>query len=231
MPGHRFVAFLQNHDQIGNRAVGDRLSALLSPGLLKVGATLLLTSPFTPMLFMGEEWAASSPWQFFTSHPEPELAAAVQNGRRREFAAHGWAEADVPDPQDRATFERSKLDWAEKDKPGHAEIFDLHRRLIAIRRQHADLTNPWLDKVEVWHGDQYVVIRRGGCVVAANLAAGAADGEPARGAQQGAAGHRAGRGAAARPGRAAAGECRGGRRPLRTTRSGDRPGSSLPAEG
>jgi maltooligosyltrehalose trehalohydrolase len=171
VPGHRFVAFLQNHDQIGNRAVGDRLSALLSPGLLKVGATLLLTSPFTPMLFMGEEWAASSPWQFFTSHPEPELAAAVRNGRRREFAGHGWAEAEVPDPQDRDTFERSKLDWAEKDKPGHAEILDLHKRLIALRRQHADLTNPWLDRVEVWHGDNYVVIRRGGCVVAANLAA------------------------------------------------------------
>jgi maltooligosyltrehalose trehalohydrolase len=170
LPGHRFVAYLQNHDQIGNRAVGDRLSALLSPGLLKVGATLLLTSPFTPMLFMGEEWAAGSPWQFFTSHPEPELAAAVQNGRRREFAAHGWAEAEVPDPQDPATFQRSKLDWDELEKPGHAEILDLYQRLIALRRSRPDLSNPWLDKVEVWHGDQYVVMRRGNCAVAANLA-------------------------------------------------------------
>jgi maltooligosyltrehalose trehalohydrolase len=169
-PGHRFVAYLQNHDQIGNRAVGDRLSSLLSPGLLKVGATLLMTSPFTPMLFMGEEWAASSPWQFFTSHPEPELAAAVQTGRRREFASHGWAEADVPDPQDPATFERSKLDWDERGKPGHAEMLDLYQRLIALRRSRADLSNPWLDKVEVWHGDQYVVMRRGHCAVAANLA-------------------------------------------------------------
>ncbi|GAA2649719.1 malto-oligosyltrehalose trehalohydrolase [Paractinoplanes durhamensis] len=169
-PGHRFVAFLQNHDQIGNRAVGDRLSALLSPGLLKVGATLLLTGPFTPMLFMGEEWAASSPWQFFTSHPEPELAAAVRNGRRREFAAHGWAEAEVPDPQDPATFERSKLDWDELGKPGHTEILDLYRRLIALRRSRAELSDPWLSKVEVWHGDQYIVIKRGNCVVAANLA-------------------------------------------------------------
>jgi maltooligosyltrehalose trehalohydrolase len=170
VPGHRFVAFLQNHDQIGNRAIGDRLSALLTPGLLKVGATLLLTSPFTPMLFMGEEWAASSPWQFFTSHPEPELAEAVRTGRRREFASHGWAEAEVPDPQDPATFERSKLDWDEKDKPGHAEILGLYRRLIALRRAHADLSDPWLDKVRVWHGDQYVVVRRGNCLVAANLA-------------------------------------------------------------
>jgi maltooligosyltrehalose trehalohydrolase len=168
--GHRFVAYLQNHDQIGNRAVGDRLSATLSPGLLKVGATLLLTSPFTPMLFMGEEWAASNPWQFFTSHPEPELAAAVQNGRRREFASHGWAETDVPDPQDPATFERSKLDWSELDKPGHAEILDLYRRLIALRRSRSDLSDPRLDQVQVWHGDQSVVMRRGHCAVAVNLA-------------------------------------------------------------
>ncbi|MEU8238669.1 malto-oligosyltrehalose trehalohydrolase [Actinoplanes missouriensis] len=170
VPGHRFVAFLQNHDQIGNRAIGDRLTAVLSPGLLKVGATLLLTSPFTPMLFMGEEWAASSPWQFFTSHPEPELAAAVQTGRRKEFARHGWDEADVPDPQDPATFERSKLDWSEPEKPGHADILDLYKRLIHLRRTVPGLTDPWLHDVEVWHGDQHVVIRRGSHVVAANLA-------------------------------------------------------------
>jgi len=170
MPTWRLVVCTQNHDQIGNRAIGDRISALLSPGLLKIGATLLLTGPFTPMLFMGEEWAASSPWQFFTSHPEPELADAVRTGRRREFAAHGWASADVPDPQDPATFERSKLDWDELGKPGHAEILALYRRLIALRRQYSDLSDPWLAKVEVWHGDNYVVIRRGGCVVAANLA-------------------------------------------------------------
>jgi maltooligosyltrehalose trehalohydrolase len=170
VPGHRFVAFLQDHDQIGNRALGDRLSALLSPGLLKVGATLLLTAPYTPMLFMGEEWAAGSPWQYFTSHPEPELAAAVKNGRRREFAGHGWAETDVPDPQDRATFERSKLDWAERDRAGHAEMLDFYKRLIALRRDRPELTDPRLDQVEVWHGDQFLVMRRGHVTVAANLA-------------------------------------------------------------
>ncbi|WP_436527644.1 malto-oligosyltrehalose trehalohydrolase [Actinoplanes sp. HUAS TT8] len=168
--GHRFVAFLQNHDQIGNRAIGDRLTATLSPGLLRVGATLLLTSPFTPMLFMGEEWAATSPWQFFTSHPEPELAAAVQNGRRREFARHGWAETEVPDPQDPATFERSKLDWSELGKAGHAEMLALYKKLIRLRREMPDLTDPWLSDVEVWHGDRFVVIRRGRHAVAANLA-------------------------------------------------------------
>jgi maltooligosyltrehalose trehalohydrolase len=170
VPGHRFVAYLQNHDQIGNRATGDRLTATLSPGLLKVAATLLLTSAFTPMLFMGEEWAASTPWQFFTSHPEPELAASVRDGRRREFGSHGWAEADVPDPQDPATFERSKLDWSEPGKPGHADILHLYRRLIALRGTYADLSDPWLDRVRVTPGDRSVVICRGRCVVAANLA-------------------------------------------------------------
>jgi maltooligosyltrehalose trehalohydrolase len=169
-PGHRFVAYLQNHDQIGNRAVGDRLTATLSPGMLRIGATLLFTSPFTPMLFMGEEWAATAPWQFFTSHPEPELAEAVRTGRRREFASHGWAEAEVPDPQDPATFARSKLDWAERDKPGHAEMLDLHKRLIALRRSQPDLSDPRLDAVQVWHGDQFLVMRRGRCAVAVNLA-------------------------------------------------------------
>jgi maltooligosyltrehalose trehalohydrolase len=170
MPGYRFVTYLQNHDQIGNRATGDRLAATLSPGLLKVGATLLLTTAFTPMLFMGEEWAAGTPWQFFTSHPEPDLAAAVRTGRRREFGSHGWAESDVPDPQDPATFERSKLDWAEPKRPEHAGILDLYRRLIALRHSRPDLSDPRLDRVDVSHGDRYVVMRRGRCVVAANLA-------------------------------------------------------------
>jgi maltooligosyltrehalose trehalohydrolase len=170
VPGHRFVAYLQNHDQIGNRATGDRLSASLSPGLQRVGATLLLTAPFTPMLFMGEEWAASTPWQFFTSHPEPELAAAVASGRRREFAAHGWSEGEVPDPQDPQTFARSRLDWAELDKPEHRDMLGFYQRLIALRRSRPDLSDPRLDRIDVRYGDQFLVVRRGGCVVAANLA-------------------------------------------------------------
>ena len=169
-PAHRFVAYLQNHDQIGNRALGDRLSATLSPGLLRVGATLLFTAPFTPMLFMGEEWGATTPWQFFTSHPEPELAAAVAGGRKAEFAAHGWPEIDVPDPQDPQTYLRSRLDWAQLDKPEHAEILEFHRTLIALRKSRADLSDPRLDKVEVTHGDQFLVMRRGDTAVAANLA-------------------------------------------------------------
>jgi maltooligosyltrehalose trehalohydrolase len=174
VPGHRFVVSLQNHDQIGNRALGDRLSATLSPGLLKVGAALLLTAPFTPMLFMGEEWAASTPWQFFTSHPEPELAATVAAGRREEFAEHGWAAARVPDPQDPGTFARSKLDWAEpEDGAAHQEMFDFYRKLIALRKAIPELSDPWLTRPRVRYGElaghRYVVIRRGRYAVTCNL--------------------------------------------------------------
>ncbi|WP_433538651.1 malto-oligosyltrehalose trehalohydrolase [Micromonospora sp. CA-249363] len=170
VPGHRLVAYLQNHDQIGNRATGDRISASLSSALVRVGAMILLTAPFTPMLFMGEEWAASTPWQFFTSHPEPELASAVRTGRRREFASHGWPEGDVPDPQDPETFVRSRLDWAELDKPEHASMLAFYQRLIALRRSVADLSDPRMYAVSVQHGDQFLLMRRGDTLVVANFA-------------------------------------------------------------
>ncbi|MGA3524838.1 malto-oligosyltrehalose trehalohydrolase [Melissospora conviva] len=168
--GDRFVAYLQNHDQVGNRAQGDRLATMLSPGLLRVAAVLLLTSPFTPMLFMGEEWGAVTPWQYFTSHPEAELGAAVAAGRRREFTRHGWPPGRVPDPQEEATFHRSQLDWSELDKPAHQELLELHRELIALRRSRPELADPRLAEVEVCHGDGHLVIHRGGCRVVANLA-------------------------------------------------------------
>ncbi|MEU7874030.1 malto-oligosyltrehalose trehalohydrolase [Dactylosporangium sp. NPDC049140] len=167
IPGYRFVVCLQNHDQVGNRATGDRLTATLSPGLLRVGATLLLTSPFTPMLFMGEEFAARTPWQFFTSHPEPDLAAAVAKGRREEFAAHGWPPGDVPDPQDPGTFARSHLDWAGLDQ----EMLGVYRRLIALRKKLPGLADPRLDRVHVVHDDGVLLIRRGEHTVVANLTA------------------------------------------------------------
>jgi malto-oligosyltrehalose trehalohydrolase len=174
-PGHRFTGFLQNHDQVGNRATGDRISASLSPGLLKVGAGLLLTSPFTPMLFMGEEWGARTPWQYFTDHVEPELATAVSEGRRREFAAHGWASADVPDPQDPATFERSRLDWSEPSREPHADLLSWYRSLIALRRSCPELTDSRLTAVSVKHDESWIVVYRGALRIAANFG-----GEPIR---------------------------------------------------
>lgn len=142
VPAWRLVTFAQDHDQIGNRATGDRLSATLSADRLAVAAVLTLTAPGTPMLFMGEEWGASTPWQFFTSHPEPELGRATAEGRIAEFARMGWDPATVPDPQDPATFERSHLDWSELAQPAHERLRDLYRDLIALRRERPELTDP-----------------------------------------------------------------------------------------
>ena len=172
LPGWKFLGYLQDHDQIGNRAVGDRISATLSPGLLAVGATLVLTSPFTPMLFMGEEWGASTPWQFFTSHPEPELGRATAEGRIGEFAGHGWDADVVPDPQDPETFTRSTLDWSELSQEPHERILAVHRALLALRRAHPDLVDPDLSAVRVsWDdGDRWLVVHRGHLRVVVNLA-------------------------------------------------------------
>ena len=170
-PGYRFVVFLQDHDQVGNRAHGERLAQLVSPGLARVGALLLLTGPFTPMLWMGEEWGARTPWQFFTSHPEKELGELTARGRKQEFAAHGWNAANVPDPQDPATFERSRLDWTEPERPEHASMLRLYRTLISLRHRLAELTDPRLDRVSVDYDEtaRWVSVHRGGLRVVANL--------------------------------------------------------------
>ncbi|MFH9551502.1 malto-oligosyltrehalose trehalohydrolase [Streptomyces sp. NPDC017435] len=171
LPAHRLLGYTQTHDQIGNRALGDRLAASLSPGLLACAAALTLTAPFTPMLFMGEEWAAGTPWQYFTDHTDPELAEAVRRGRRREFAAHGWAEEDVPDPQDPATRERSCLDWSEPEREPHARVLAWYRELIALRHATADLTDPDLADIKVAYDTQarWLAFRRGDVRVAVNL--------------------------------------------------------------
>ncbi|MFF2961845.1 malto-oligosyltrehalose trehalohydrolase [Streptomyces sp. NPDC057963] len=170
-PAHRFVGYAQTHDQIGNRARGDRLSATLSPGLLACAAALVLTGPFTPMLFMGEEWGARTPWQFFTDHTDPALAQAVRDGRRREFAAHGWAADDVPDPQDPATRDRSRLDWSEPAQEPHARLHAWYRELIALRRTLPDLSDPDLASVRTAHDEQarWLAYRRGELRIAVNL--------------------------------------------------------------
>ena len=143
------VVYTCNHDQIGNRAIGDRPSAYLTPGQLAIKAALVLTSPFTPMLFMGEEWAASTPFQFFTSHPEPELGEATANGRKAEFAEHGWDAADVPDPQDPQSFERSKVRWTELTEPQHARVLAFYRALIALRKSEPEYSDDDFDSVAI----------------------------------------------------------------------------------
>lgn len=150
--GHAFVVFAQDHDQVGNRAQGDRPSATLDAGGLAVAAALVLVSPFTPMLFMGEEWGASTPWQYFTDHDDPELARAIREGRAAEFSGHGWDEGApaVPDPQDPATRDASVLDWSEPAQPEHARVLAWYRAMVALR-QRDDVRSGDLSAVRV-HG-------------------------------------------------------------------------------
>ena len=131
----RLVVFSQDHDQIGNRAAGERLSALVSPDRLAVAATVTLGLPFTPMLFMGEEWGATTPWQFFTSHPEEDLGRIVAEGRVTEFERMSWDTSVVPNPQDPETFFRSRLDRSERDSPTGQRLLGLYRALLRLRRE------------------------------------------------------------------------------------------------
>lgn len=169
LPSHSYVIAVQNHDQVGNRAAGDRISALIDKGSLQAAAALLLTAPFTPMLFQGEEWAASSPFQYFTDHADPELGTAVREGRRREFAAFGWLPEAVPDPQDRATFDRSKLVWGELEEPYHRRMLDWYRALIELRHRlpvHRDSAGI---HTEVDDDSRTIVFERDGIGVRVNL--------------------------------------------------------------
>lgn len=166
--GHRFVVFGSDHDQVGNRALGDRPSQRLDGGRLAVTAAAVLTSPFTPMLFMGEEWGASTPFQYFTDHAEPELVEGIRRGRTEEFAGHGWAELydgapDVPDPQSPATVEASRLDWDEPTEPEHARLLAWYRTLVALRGSEPALASGDLDATAAVADpdDRWLVLHRG----------------------------------------------------------------------
>ena len=141
VPMYRFVVCLQNHDQVGNRALGDRLHESVPPAAWRAASVLLLTVPMTPLLFMGQEWAASSPFQYFTDL-EAALGEQVTEGRRREFAAFPefsdeQARHSIPDPQARSTFESSRLPWDERADPSHRAVLELYRALIALRLDHS----------------------------------------------------------------------------------------------
>ncbi|WP_370501228.1 malto-oligosyltrehalose trehalohydrolase [Mycolicibacterium sp. jd] len=177
IPATRLLAYTLTHDQVGNRAVGDRPSHNLTSGQLAVKAALALGSPYTAMLFMGEEWASSSPFQFFSSHPEPELARATAEGRKREFAEHGWDADEIPDPQDPDTFERSKLQWDEVGAGDHARLLEFYRGLIALRHTEPDMADPWLDHLRIDFDEhaRWFVMHRGALAIACNLGADAVD--------------------------------------------------------
>jgi maltooligosyltrehalose trehalohydrolase len=171
IPGWRFVVAAQNHDQVGNRANGERLTHLTSPGRLRIAAALLLTAPFVPMLFQGEEWGASTPFQYFTAH-DTDLGRLISEGRRREFAAFGWDPTSIPDPQAIETFTRSRLRWTEVAGPAHAGLLHWYTALLALRRDHPSLRDGNHQQVEVEADEsrRQLVIRRGPIVVACNLA-------------------------------------------------------------
>ena len=173
LPGWRFLGYSQNHDQVGNRAKGERLSHLVSDGRARIAAALVLTSPFVPMLFQGEEFAASAPFQYFTDHDE-NLGNLVSEGRKREFIAFGWKADEIPDPQDKQTFRNSRLDWSETTKDQHVAMLDWYKHLIQLRRSTPELTNGRLEDVVVTIDEdeqQWLVMDRGAIQVACNLGA------------------------------------------------------------
>ena len=177
----RFVVCSQNHDQVGNRALGDRPSRVLSDAQLVAAAAVVLLGPFSPMLFQGEEWGTRGPFQYFTDH-DPELGRLVSEGRRNEFAGHGWEElygdsVEVPDPQAVETFVASRLAWAEIEDPAHPDAAR-HRRMLAAYRELVALRRSWPDlasgaaagtSVEVGEGGAWLRMRRGGIDVLIGL--------------------------------------------------------------
>ena len=163
----RFVVFGSDHDQVGNRAVGDRPSAILDDAALAATAALVLLSPYTPMLFMGEEWGTRTPFQFFTDHEEGDLARSVSEGRVREFAGFGWDADEIPDPQAAATVEASRLRWSELDEAEHARMLAWYQALTTLRR-NLDWSQrtawPQVDEI-----DDVLMVTYDDIVVAANL--------------------------------------------------------------
>ncbi|MBD3383602.1 malto-oligosyltrehalose trehalohydrolase, partial [candidate division KSB1 bacterium] len=140
LPGHQFVVCIQNHDQVGNRMNGERLSALLSFESLKTAAGVLMLSPFVPLIFMGEEYAEESPFLYFVSHTDPQLVEAVRQGRKNEFVHFKWNQ-EPPDPQSRDSFERSKLDWTKRSKNHHQTMVEFYKRLVDLRKNIRPIRN------------------------------------------------------------------------------------------
>jgi maltooligosyltrehalose trehalohydrolase len=167
----KFLGFIQNHDQVGNRAVGDRLHSCAGFRRARVAAALVLTGPFVPLIFQGEEWAASSPFQYFADHDDKEMARQVSEGRRREFAAFGWDASQVPDPEKKGTFERSKLKWDERAQGEHAEMLAWYRELIRLRRTTLELNcgEPGQTRVLCSEEGKWLEMRRGAIRVLCNL--------------------------------------------------------------
>jgi len=164
LSAHRFLGYIQNHDQVGNRAIGDRVEHIVGMDRAKVAAGIVFTAPFVPMIFQGEEFAASSPFQYFADHDDSDMARSVSKGRLNEFAAFGWDPKVIPDPEKPETFQRSKLNWNEIHQGRHAEMLEWYRRLIHLRRTTPALNDGELRNVKVSFDEEkrWLVIDRGG---------------------------------------------------------------------
>jgi maltooligosyltrehalose trehalohydrolase len=148
IPAKRFIVCAQNHDQVGNRRVGDRLAQLVSFEQLKLAAGTLLLSPYLPLLFMGEEYGESAPFQYFVSHGDPSLIEAVRRGRREEFVSFGWL-GEIPDPQSEATFLGCKLNWDLQSGGNHRALWHFYQELLRLRREMSPLAALDKDALEV----------------------------------------------------------------------------------
>jgi maltooligosyltrehalose trehalohydrolase len=168
---HRFLGYIQNHDQVGNRAVGDRISHSAGLARAKIAAAVYLLSPFVPMVFQGEEWAASTPFLYFADHDDPALARAVSAGRKKEFAAFGWDPELIPDPEDPATFAASKLQWEEVSAGDHAGMLVWYKALIRLRRNTRCLNDGTAGKVGVTFDEQakWLRMKHGTIAIICNL--------------------------------------------------------------
>jgi maltooligosyltrehalose trehalohydrolase len=177
LSGHRLLGYLQTHDQIGNRARGERIAMLASPGRVRIGAALVFIAPFVPMIFQGEEWAASTPFCYFADHKGEPLARAVREGRRSEFAAFGWRPEDIPDPLAEATFRGSVLRWQETLSEPHASMLAFYSALIGLRASTPELLDGRRDRVEVqWDELQgWLRVHRGPITLLANIGEHAVD--------------------------------------------------------
>ncbi|MGI4756847.1 MAG: malto-oligosyltrehalose trehalohydrolase [Janthinobacterium lividum] len=169
---HRFLGYIQNHDQIGNRAEGERVQHVVGTQKARLAAAVVFTAPFIPMLFMGEEWAASSPWQYFADFQDPELRKNVSEGRKKDFEHFGWDKNSVPDPEDPATFQRSKLNWSEVDEEEHHAMYRWYRDLIHLRRKTLALNLGDFNRMHVEFSEQgkWIYTDRGNVRVMINFA-------------------------------------------------------------
>jgi maltooligosyltrehalose trehalohydrolase len=149
IPAERFIVCSQNHDQVGNRMLGERLSSLVSFESLKLAASVLLSSPYIPLLFMGEEYGESTPFLYFVSHSDRALIESVKEGRKEEFKAFHFS-GEPPDPQSEETFRQSKIEWKKREAGSCRILLDYYKKLIKLRKEIPVLSNLNKDQLHVW---------------------------------------------------------------------------------